>query len=289
MKRLPAGLAFVLLLAACGGGSPARPQQPPPDQSATVIAFPRYKVAVNHLVKDPERRYPPGAPTLCSWDRDRYLHFFSTEGDKACEVAFLDAAGKVLEVAHLPSASEKGITSKFEARHAFLFEQEGIKEVRVATGEVCSFPPAVKAAKVDPMPVVKMGDATVHVETSHLLSQRMRGLMHRPRLSKDDGMLFLYPQAEERSFWMKNTLIPLDIAYFDAEGSLLNVRRMKPAADPSKGGELKAPSAGPARFVLEVNYGWFDARSLIDAEGKPVKPVKLEIPDDLRRLADQAE
>ncbi|HEY3226608.1 MAG TPA: DUF192 domain-containing protein [Planctomycetota bacterium] len=285
MRRSLGGLAFALLLAACDG-SPARLQDPP---SGAAVKLRRTKVMVNHMVQDPARRYPRGPSTLCSWDRDRYLHFFSDDADRAAEVAFLDAAGKVLELAHLPAGREKGITSKFESRHALFLDPGTIESDGLAAGDTVAFFPAIKAAKVDPMPVVKMGDASVLVETSHLLSQRMRGLMHRPRLSKDDGMLFLYPRAEERSYWMKNTLIPLDIAYFDAAGNLLNVRRMKPAADPEKGGELKAPSAGPARFVLEVNYGWFDARGLIDAEGKPLKPVRLEIPDDLRRLADQAE
>jgi len=285
MKLAPAVFGLALLLASCGNG-PARQQEPPPGAG---IKLRNTQVAVNHLVQDPARRYPHGPSTLCSWDHERYLHFFSEESDKECDVLFLDAAGKVLERAHLSAGSEKGITSKFEARHALFLEPKTVESDGISVGDSVTFLPAIKAAKIDPMPVLKMGDATLRVETSHLLSQRLRGLMHRPRLSKDCGMLFLYPHAEERSFWMKNTLIPLDIAYFDADGNLLNVRRMKPAEDPEKGGELKAPSAGPARFVVEVNYGWFDARSLIDAEGMPVKPVKLEIPDELRRLADQAE
>ena len=292
MKRSPAALGLALLLASCGSG-PARPQDPP---SGATVTLRGKSFDVTHFVKDPERRYAPdqapkvdgGHWVLCSWDRDRIVHLFSTRRDQGYCVAFLDAEGKVVEQALLPEACEEGETSKISVRHALLLSP-GWAKGGIKVGDVIGFSAAVAAAKVDPLPVIKVADTPVHVEPSHLLSQRMRGLMHRPRLSKDEGMLFLYPQAEERSFWMKNTLIPLDIAYFDAEGNLLNVRRMKPAADPAKGGELKAPSAGPARFVLEVNYGWFDARSLIDAEGKPVKPVKLEIPDHLRRLADQAE
>ena len=181
--------------------------------------------------------------------------------------------------------SELGVTSKIEARHALLLASQV-----PSVGDTVLFSDAIAARKPDPMPAIKVGGHVVHVETSHTLDQRQRGLMHRPRLSKDDGMLFLYPHEDERSFWMKNTLIALDIAYFDARGNLVNVWRMKPAADPARdGGDLKAPSAAPARFVLEVNYGWFDARGLIDAEGKPTRPVLLEAPDSVRRLADQAE
>lgn len=128
------------------------------------------------------------------------------------------------------------------------------------------------------------------VEIARTDEQQQHGMMFRTSLAPDRGMLFPYDPPQSVGFWMKNTLIPLDIAHFDGDGRLLNVCRMKPADDPAVGGaDLKAPSIKPARFVLEVNYGWFDARGLIDAEGKPTKPVLLEAPDAVRRLADQAE
>jgi hypothetical protein len=272
-------IALLTVAAACNG-TPRRPPTPPP---VNVVTFPGHKVAVNHFVKDPNRRYPPGPSSLCSWDRDRYLHFFSTDIPAGCEVAFLDAAGNVVEVAPLPARNEEGVTSKFEVRHALILDAGSI-----SVADTVSFPPAVKAARFDPMPVVKIAGAAVHVETAHTLAERLRGLMHRPRLSANDGMLFLYPAESERSFYMKNTLISLDIAYFNAKGELLNVRRMKAPKDPAQGAEDKAPSAGPAQFVLEVNYGWFDARELIDEEGLPKKPVAMEIPAQVRALCREA-
>lgn len=254
--------ALALAAAGCNGSKPPPLAPPPPTTGATISV----------AVSDPLRR-SPATNRLSMWDRDRYLHFHTA----AIDVAFLDASGRVVETGRIHQ--EAGITSKTEVRHALF--QSGHK-----VGDQVLLP----EVKIDPMPAIKVGGHVVHVETSHTLDQRQRGLMHRPRLSKDDGMLFLYPHEDERSFWMKNTLIALDIAYFDAKGNLVNVWRMKPAADPARdGGDLKAPSAAPARFVLEVNYGWFDARGLIDAEGKPTRPVLLEAPDSVRRLADQAE
>ena len=293
MKRL----AIVLMLAVAAGcngptpGSPppsARPPAPPPT-GGTTVTLKRSTVTVAHLARDPERRYPRGPGSLCSWNRDRILHFFSTDTPKPCDVVLLDAAGRVVEIASLASHSDVGITSKVEARHALFLSAGAVKEDGLAEGDVVKFSKEISDAKIEAMPVVKIDGHEVHVETSHRLTERQRGLMHRPRLSKDNGMLFLYEVPGERSFWMQNTLIPLDISYFDAEGRLLNVARMKAHEDPSKGGELKAPSAGAARYVLEVNYGWYDAHGLIDAEGKPKKPIRMELPEALRKLADLAD
>ena len=281
----------LVLAAGCNGSSKPRPPAPPapPQGSGFSVTLRRNTVDVKQLLRDPERRYPSGAGILCSWNRDRFLHFFSSDSEEICDVVFLDSAGRVIELEQLAASNEVGITSKTEARHALFLGAGAIRKDGLQVGDPVAFSPAVAEAKPAPMPVIKVGGHDVHVETSHTLAQRQRGLMHRPRLSKDDGMLFLYPAEDERGFWMKNTLIALDIAYFADDGRLINVARMKPAANPAEGGALKAPSAAPARFVLEVNYGWFDARQLIDADGKPNQPVRLELPDSLRKLADMAE
>ena len=83
------------------------------------------------------------------------------------------------------------------------------------------------------------------------------GLMHRERLDADAGMLFLFPEEERRSFWMKNTLIPLDMLFVNREGTVVNVvERATPMT--------LAPrrSARPASAVLEVNGGWSAAHGV---------------------------
>ena len=102
--------------------------------------------------------------------------------------------------------------------------------------------------------------------------------MFRPRLSADDGMLFAYPDEYERGFWMKNTLIPLDIAFFTADGTLLNVNETPIAADPRAGPWPTSPSKGPARFVLEMQLGWFKKKGIVDRSGNIVPGTKGQIP-----------
>ena len=82
---------------------------------------------------------------------------------------------------------------------------------------------------------------------------RERGLMMRTSLAADHGMLFVFPDTAPRGFWMKNTLIPLDILYFDADRRLVSVQRDVP---PCKAASCPIyPSAGPARYVLELSAG----------------------------------
>jgi uncharacterized membrane protein (UPF0127 family) len=83
-----------------------------------------------------------------------------------------------------------------------------------------------------------------------------RGLMFREHLLPGHGMLFVFPDSEPRAFWMKNTKIPLDMLFFDANRKLVSVQREVPPceADPCP----TYPSGGPARYVLEVNGGASD-------------------------------
>lgn len=99
--------------------------------------------------------------------------------------------------------------------------------------------------------VLTVGEARVTVEIADEPSERSRGLMYRDTLGADDGMLFVYPDAAERSFWMHNTRIPLSIAYLDAQGRIVHLADMQPLSDTS------VPSGAPAAYALEVNAGWF--------------------------------
>ena len=91
------------------------------------------------------------------------------------------------------------------------------------------------------------------VELALTRDEQMRGLMFRESLAEDHGMLFIFPGEAPRSFWMKNTRIPLDIFYFDEELKLVSVaHNARPCVAPPCVGY---PSAGPARYVLELNAG----------------------------------
>ncbi|MCZ8158269.1 MAG: DUF192 domain-containing protein [Leptospira sp.] len=97
-----------------------------------------------------------------------------------------------------------------------------------------------------------LGDKAIRLEVANNPSTRAVGLMHRTEMSDDQGMLFVFPRSEPLSFWMKNTLIPLSLGYFDGELKLLETHDMKP----NQTNEVYN-SQKPAKYALEVNVGWF--------------------------------
>lgn len=91
------------------------------------------------------------------------------------------------------------------------------------------------------------------VEMATTPQQQSMGLMFREEMAADAGMLFVFPEVRPASFWMRNTLIPLDMLFIDADGRILNIHeRTEPLTETSR------PSAGPVRGVLEVNGGLTD-------------------------------
>ena len=85
---------------------------------------------------------------------------------------------------------------------------------------------------------------------------RMQGLMQRRSMAANQGMLFVFPQTERHCMWMRNTLLPLSVAFLDEQGSILNIENMKPQTEDNH------CAAGPARFALEMNIGWFASKGL---------------------------
>lgn len=110
----------------------------------------------------------------------------------------------------------------------------------------------------------KNGDLTFSVEIADDDAERAQGLMFREELGKDAGMLFVYPRPRLVSFWMKNTLIPLDIIFVDRKG---RVRQIHANAQP---GDLNPKTSGPNILaVLEINGGF--ARMLGIAPGSVLR------------------
>jgi uncharacterized membrane protein (UPF0127 family) len=96
----------------------------------------------------------------------------------------------------------------------------------------------------------------VAVEVARTEAERGRGLMFRTSLGDGAGMLFVFDETGEHPFWMKNTLIPLDMIFIDDSGRVTGVvARAVP-------GSLEPRSGGPSRYVLEVNGGWTEAKGV---------------------------
>ena len=103
---------------------------------------------------------------------------------------------------------------------------------------------------------LKVKGQTVKAEIACDDVSRRIGLMDRPSLPEDVGMLFIFPEVRQQSFWMKNTLIPLSIAFLDDDGKILQIEDMK-VKDLSS-----TLSKYLVRYALEVNKGWFERHGL---------------------------
>ena len=96
----------------------------------------------------------------------------------------------------------------------------------------------------------------IQAELAQTPDERSTGLMFRTAMAANEGMLFAFEQAGTQCFWMKNTLLPLSIAFVADDGSVVNIDEMKPQTLESH------CSTKPVRFVLEMNQGWFAKRGI---------------------------
>ena len=93
--------------------------------------------------------------------------------------------------------------------------------------------------------------AEIRVEIARTDEERAKGLMYRTELPEGEGMIFIFEREQPLSFWMKNTLIPLSIAFIASNGRIIDIKDMEPLDLSS------VPSSAPARYALEVPQGWF--------------------------------
>lgn len=103
---------------------------------------------------------------------------------------------------------------------------------------------------------LEAGMHRISAEVALTPEQRAIGLMHRSSLGTHEGMLFVFESPSQQCFWMKNTLIPLSIAFLDDEGRVVNIEEMKAQSLESH------CSARPVRYALEMNTGWFSRRGV---------------------------
>lgn len=94
------------------------------------------------------------------------------------------------------------------------------------------------------------------IEIADTHDKRERGLQNRKFMSSDYGMLFKFPYSEFHSFWMKDTYIPLDIAFVDDRGKILQIESMSPLSTKSVGSNYRC------KYALEVSKGWFDKNGI---------------------------
>ena len=108
------------------------------------------------------------------------------------------------------------------------------------------------------LPTVQLsaGMHLIRAEVADSMGSRMEGLMHRKSMSEGSGMVFVFEENAIHCMWMKNTLIPLSVAFIDQAGAIINIADMQPHSEQSH------CAARPARYALEMNKGWFAQRGI---------------------------
>jgi uncharacterized membrane protein (UPF0127 family) len=129
---------------------------------------------------------------------------------------------------------------------------------------------AQSAPQMD-LPRIKLtaGMHLIDTQIAATPEQRATGLMFRTEMPQSEGMLFVFEQAAEQCFWMKNTVLPLTAAFVADDGTIVNLANMQPHTTNSH------CSAQPVRYVLEMNQGWFGKKNIkpgFKLGGKPFQP-----------------
>jgi uncharacterized membrane protein (UPF0127 family) len=123
-----------------------------------------------------------------------------------------------------------------------------IKLIRETVSEMLLQGPEMRALQVGGYPIT--------VELAASPEEQQLGLMHRQSLDPDCGMLFCYDEPQDLSFWMRNTHVPLSVAFIDDEGRIAGIEDMDPHD------EIPVRSRVPCRWALETNKGWFSDRNV---------------------------
>jgi uncharacterized protein len=117
-------------------------------------------------------------------------------------------------------------------------------------------PPTVPGAEL-PIVWIRVGGHRVSAEIAERPLDRQRGLMFRESLPADHGMLFVFPSDAVQGFWMRNTTLPLSIAFAEAGGRIVRIADLEPLD------ERPVTSLGPVRYALEMNRGWFEKHGVV--------------------------
>ncbi len=118
------------------------------------------------------------------------------------------------------------------------------------------------------LPTTKLsaGIHLIQAEVANTMGSRSQGLMQRKSMAQGAGMVFVFDELATHCMWMKNTLIPLSVAFIDERGEIVNIADMQPLD------ETTHCATRPARYALEMNQGWFKKRGV--TPGMPIKGLE---------------
>lgn len=125
-----------------------------------------------------------------------------------------------------------------------------------AVGVAASAAAAAQSAAELPVVTLTINGQKITAEVAATPEQRAKGLMHRFALRPDHGMVFVFDRAEPQAFWMKNTFIPLSIAFIGADARIVSIIDMAPQDESFRW------SRGPVLHAIEMRKGWFAERGI---------------------------
>jgi uncharacterized membrane protein (UPF0127 family) len=126
---------------------------------------------------------------------------------------------------------------------------------RLSTGLVLAVFVAQALAQM-PRVELSAGFHRIEAEVAADPASRAKGLMHRKSMAANQGMLFVFERAERYCMWMRDTFLPLSVAFLDGEGKILNIEDMRPQTEDNH------CAAAPARYALEMNHGYFSDKGI---------------------------
>jgi uncharacterized membrane protein (UPF0127 family) len=135
---------------------------------------------------------------------------------------------------------------------------------------VVSAPEALAQTAALPAVRLTIGHFAINAEVATTEASRQRGLMYRSSLAPDQGMLFVFDEPAVQCFWMKNTPLPLSIAFIDGQGTILNITDMQAQTT-----DIHCPT-GPILYALEMQQGWFAGHRI--GTGLPVTGLPRQVP-----------
>lgn len=131
-----------------------------------------------------------------------------------------------------------------------------MRSYRLSLAAIAAVMPFIALGQDLPVMELTTGMHRIEAEVVNTQETRMRGLMMRRSMPTHRGMLFVFDDFARHCMWMKNTLLPLSVAFIDEQGRIINVEDMQPQTEDNH------CAAKPARYALEMNAGWFKKRGL---------------------------
>ena len=209
-------------------------------------------------------------------------HHFYDSHDNDFDILFLDAEGTILQISRLTAKHEATVTSNREVEWAIFLLPQTAEANNLKEGDKVTLSKNLQNEKTTLLHTISINGHPLRAEVARTSHERQHGLMHRTDLSAQDAMIFLHEKDSPEQYWMQNVHIDLDIAFFRADRSLINVVEMKKYPDPKVDSGERAVPKEEARYVVETNFGWFRQNNLCDEKGDPEGKVLLTLPSKLK-------